>query len=131
MEGKVTGKFTELIGSPRQWSHRTTQLRDNNLYILINDQSDWKFIGCGFELTEDEYPKLTTFLEVQHKCGQKDEITKALETFCESKEDWTYQPPSDNNDYIWGYTDSIQDYLVEKLEELHQFRVDNPQLKWN
>ncbi|WP_180955364.1 PD-(D/E)XK nuclease family protein [Peribacillus deserti] len=144
LDGRVMDKFTELFGKPKQWSHRTTQLRANNLYILINDQTDWKFVGCGFEFTEEEYPSLTVFIEVHPNCNKKDATIAALNLFCENKEEWTFQPPSDDNEYFWCYTEKnlvqflpeedhimgIQNYLIARLQEVHQIKVDNPQLVW-
>ncbi|MGG3889634.1 PD-(D/E)XK nuclease family protein [Metabacillus fastidiosus] len=144
LDGKVSAKFSELFGKPKQWSHRTTQLRDNNLYILINDQSDWKFIGCGFEFTEEEYPLLTVFIEVHPNCGDKEETKKVIQNFCGDTADWNFNQPSDENDYFYGYCakslvyflsnddhiDSIQEYLIAKLEELHILKINNKQLKW-
>ncbi|MFD0828472.1 PD-(D/E)XK nuclease family protein [Neobacillus sp. M.A.Huq-85] len=144
LDGKVSVKFSELFGKPKQWSHRTTQLRDNNLYILINDQTDWKFIGCGFEFTEEEYPFLTVFIEVHPNCGRKEDAKKVIQDFCRDTADWIFNPPSDENDYFYGYSakslvdflsnedhiNSIQEYLIEKLEDLYQLKLNNKQLKW-
>lgn len=144
LDGKVISKFSELFGKPKQWSHRTTQLRDHNLYILFNDQTDWKFIGCGFEFTEEEYPLLTVFIEIHPNCVRKEEVNKVIEQFCNDNSEWNFKPPSDNNDYSYGYCakslvsflsskdhiDSIQNYLIAKLEELYKFKADNKQLNW-
>ncbi|WP_043931097.1 PD-(D/E)XK nuclease family protein [Bacillus sp. EB01] len=145
LDGKVTGKFTEAFGKPKQWSHRTTQLRNNNLYVIINDQSDWKFVGCGFDFDYgEEYPEVTVFIEVQANCKHKKETLEAIKHFCENNEDWKYQAPSDNNATAFGYTtksiveflseedhiESIQNYLVGKLEELKELKEANPELKW-
>jgi hypothetical protein len=144
LDGQVTEKFTALFRKPKQWSHRTTQLRDHNLYILTNDQTDWKFVGAGFQFTEEEYPLLTVFLEVHPNCKNKTETFEALKTFCHGKDAWTFTPPSDDNDYAWLSIDkemvaflseddhikAIQQYLIEKLEELHQLKIDNSELKW-
>jgi len=144
LDGKVLEKFTELFGRPKQWSHRTTQLRDNNLYILTNDQTDWKFISCGFEFTEEEYPLLTVIIEVYPNCGMKEEAKNIVQNFCEDNIDWHFNSPSDENDYFYGYTakslvdflstedhiNSIQEYLIEKLEDLYQLKIKNKQLIW-
>jgi hypothetical protein len=44
LEGKVTSKYTELFGKPKQWSNRTTQLRDGigTSFLMI------KLIGSLF-----------------------------------------------------------------------------------
>ena len=59
LDGKVSDTLTTLFGKPKQWINRAYQLREDSRYILYNDQSDWKFIGCGLWLTDDEYPVVT------------------------------------------------------------------------
>lgn len=82
-------------------------------------------------------------MEVHPNCEKKQETLDALKLFGDKKVEWTYQVPSDNNDHGWIFTEknlveflsskdqinAIQNYLVEKLEELH-IKKDYPELKW-
>ncbi|KZB90343.1 hypothetical protein A2U94_16715 [Bacillus sp. VT 712] len=144
LNGKVKEIFIQLFGKPMQWSNRANQLRTFNRYVSISDQSDWKFIGCGFRFTEEEYPDITVFLEIGPNCRRKDELIKAINTFCIENEEWIFESPEDEKDYFRVYLgksllsflaesdhiESIQKYIIEKLHEIHRLKVQFPELKW-
>jgi hypothetical protein len=103
-----------------------------------------KFIGCGFWFTEDAYPEISVFLEVSPNCRRKDELLKAIESFCMEHEDWEFEGPEDDKDEFILYIDksllyflsepdhieSIQNHMIEKLQELHTLKSKFPELKW-
>jgi PD-(D/E)XK nuclease superfamily len=144
LNGKLKSNFETLFGKPMQWINRAKQLRDSNRYVLFSDQSDWKFIGCGFWFTEDEYPEISVFLEVSANCRRKDELLKAIEIFCSEYEGWEFEGPEDEKDEFIVYTDrsmlsflsepdhieSIQNHIIERLKELHTLKTKFPELKW-
>ncbi|WP_082091518.1 PD-(D/E)XK nuclease family protein [Domibacillus tundrae] len=57
LDGKTAHCFTNLFGKPKQLGTRVTQLRYWNRYVIHNDQSDWKFVGCGFWMEHENYPE--------------------------------------------------------------------------
>jgi hypothetical protein len=144
LDGKVRETYVKLFGKPMQWSNRANQLRSFNRYVSISDQSDWKFIGCGFWFTDEEYPVISVFLEVNPNCRRKEELIKAIDTFCKENENWIFEGPEDEKDSFIVYLDkslleflsesdhieSIQDYIIEKLHEIHKIKVEFPELKW-
>jgi hypothetical protein len=144
LDGKVKETFEKLFGKPMQWSNRANQLRNFNRYVLISDQSDWKFIGCGFWFNEDEYPDITVFLEVEPNCKTKKELQEAIELFCNENEGWVFEGPDDDKDEMILYIDksllnflsesdhleSIQNQIVRELIKLHSLKEKYPQLEW-
>lgn len=142
--GKLKHSFELLFGKPMQWINRAKQLRDYNRYVLFSDQSDWKFVGCGFWFTDDEYPDVSVFLEVSANCRNKDKLIKAIENFCLEYPNWTFEGPEDDKDEFIVYVDhsllnflsepdhieSVQNYIIERLEELHTLKAKFPELKW-
>lgn len=144
LNGKLKLAFEEFFGRSMQWQNRAKQLRERNRYVLSNDQSDWKYIGCGFWFTEEEYPDITVFLEVSSNCQRKEEVLKAIDTFCLEHPEWEFEGPEDERDgfilYIdksllmflseSDHIDSIQEYIIGKLEELHTLKTQFPELKW-
>jgi hypothetical protein len=144
LDGKLKNAFENLFGKPMKWSNRAKQLRDCNRYILISDQSDWKFIGCGFWFTDDDYPEISVFLEVESNCIKKEELLRAISTFCDENKDWEFEGPEDERDGFILYfdkslldflsendqIDSIQEHIIKKLKLLHILKTNYPELKW-
>lgn len=145
LSGKVNESFTRFFGKPKQWTHRTYQLRENERYVIINDQSDWKSVGCGFWLTDGDYPELTVFIEVNPNCRSKEKLLQAFEKFQIENKDWIVEGPDDQSgwfilsvgkslvDFLAGkdHIDSIQDFFCSKLKELYQLKEAYPELKWS
>ncbi|NHC42767.1 PD-(D/E)XK nuclease family protein [Bacillus sp. MM2020_1] len=145
LDGKVSDTLTTLFGKPKQWINRAYQLREDSRYILYNDQSDWKFIGCGLWLTDDEYPVVTVFMEVHPNCNRRIEVLQAVEKFCLDHEGWSLDGPEDLNSWFTvsfdqslvhflsanDHIETIQTFIVEKLNELYQLKENNPSLQWS
>ena len=144
LDGKVKRSFEELFGRAMQWQNRAKQLRDRDRYVLYSDQSDWKYIGCGYWFMDGEYPDISIFLEVESNCQNRKELLEAIERFCNEYPDWELEGPEDGRDYFILYYDrsmkeflscadhieSFQDFMIEKLTELHSLKQQLPQLKW-
>lgn len=141
--GIVKREFTSLFGSSRKRTSKSTQF-SNDRYVLWNDQSDWKFVGCGFWFMEDDYPQISVFLEGTSKCKNKETLLKAMEEFAADRPEWVFEGPEDENGDFILYMDkslvqfltesdhiqAIQDHLGEKLRELHILVLKTPQLVW-
>ncbi|WCN36236.1 PD-(D/E)XK nuclease family protein [Aneurinibacillus uraniidurans] len=144
LDGKVTEAFSRLFGKPKKWPNRAMQLRYDDRYVITHDQSDWKYVVCGFWINEEEYPTLCVLIEVSPNCSLTEEVLKAMETFGKENEDWIYEEPDDINGWSCLYHEislssllieedhinSIQDYFVGKLEELYKLKDENPNLIW-
>ncbi|WP_419881552.1 PD-(D/E)XK nuclease family protein [Peribacillus sp. B-H-3] len=144
LDGKLKEVFERLFGKPMQWSNRANQLRNFNRYVLISDQSDWKFIGCGFWFTEEDYPEISVFLEVTSNCKSKEEVIQAINTFLDENEEWILEGPEDDKDSFIVYRDisiltflseadhidSIQEYIIKELSKLHTLKSRFSELKW-
>ncbi|MGJ9386202.1 PD-(D/E)XK nuclease family protein [Salipaludibacillus sp. CF4.18] len=144
--GKVTEAFEKLFGTKKQWTNRAVQLRDEARYVLYNDQTDWKFVGCGLWLAEEEedYPEVSIFMEVDPRCHRREEVLAAVDAFCRDHEGWNLEGPEDLNSWFTisfdqsllhflsakDHIESIQTFMIEKLTELHQLKKNNPTLKW-
>ncbi|WP_462410583.1 PD-(D/E)XK nuclease family protein [Neobacillus sp. Marseille-QA0830] len=145
LDGRVADTFTSLFGKPKQWNTRASQLREAWRYVLYNDQSDWKFVGCGLWLTDDDYPLVTVFMEVDPRCNRKPNVLQVVQQFCSDHEGWELEGPEDlNSEFRVSYDqslvtflsdhdhiESIQTFLISKLQELHELKDKNPSLHWN
>lgn len=145
LDGIVFESFTRHFGKPKQWTHRTYQLREEGRYVIINDQSDWKFVGCGFWLTEEDYPEVSVFIEVSPNSQSRERLKQTFEEFVLKNEGWSLDGPDNQNSWFTLYfdkslvhflkekdhIDAIQSFLTSRLQELYNLKQSNPELNWN
>ncbi|TCI68453.1 hypothetical protein EVJ22_12175 [Exiguobacterium sp. SH0S7] len=144
LDGKTIHSFTRFFGKPKPWGNRTIELRDYNRYVILNDQSDWKFVGCGFSFEDSDYPEVSIFMEVSPNSKHIDILMNAFEAFVQRNEDWTFDRPEDQNDWFMlhasksliqfliekDHVESIESFFVEKLTELENIKGSLSGLKW-
>lgn len=143
LDGNVDKEMTKLFGKAIGWSNRNVQLRDHYRYYKMNDQTG-TWVGCGFHLTEDEYPLVCVTYEVSPTCQQRKEVIKAMEKFQVSNSEWHgYELDNDSQwsgitcdkpllDFLkdQDHIISIQKYFIDKLQELHQLKQQYKDLGW-
>lgn len=144
LDGAVDEVMTKLFGKATGWSNRGVQLRDQFRYYKMNDQANGTWVGCGFHLTEDEYPLVCVQYEVSPTCSQREEVIKAMTEFLENNPEWEGYDLDDDSRWSGISCDrpllvflneedhvlSIQKYFSEKLKELHLLKQQNSQLGW-
>lgn len=141
---KTTHTFTNLFGKPKPWGNRAIELRDYNRYVIQNDQSDWKFIGCGFSFEQADYPEVSVYIEVHPNSKHRTVLIDAFKQFAEVNEGWVYEAPEDRNDWFMLYADqslthflsapdhidAIETFFIQRLEKLNELKQSLSQLNW-
>jgi len=145
LEGTVDEVMTELFGKAIGWSNRNVQLRDHFRYYKMNDQgSNSTWVGCGFFLTEDEYPLICVTYEVSPTYAKRKETVEAMKWFLQSHKDWEGYDLDDNTKWSGVTADkslleflkeedhinSIQEFFICKLNELVIIKNNYPNLNW-
>lgn len=144
LDGAVDEVMTKLFRKATGWSNRGVQLRDHFRYYKMNDQSNGTWVGCGFHLTEDEYPEVCVQYEVSPTSKQRKEVIKAMTQFLEDNPEWEDYDLDDDSRWSGISCDrpllaflkeedhikSIQEYFIEKLKELYLLKQHNSQLGW-
>lgn len=146
LDGPVNDTMVKLFGQAIGWSNRNVQLRDHNRYLKVNTQdSNWSmWIGCGFFFNEDEYPSVSVKFEVSPTCSKRNEAMEALKEFIESYNDWNGYDLEDDTKWsgiICGkklldffkdddHIRAIQEFFIEKLEELNSIKQQPSDLNW-
>jgi hypothetical protein len=145
LDGVVDDTMTKLFGRPMGWSNRNVQLRDHWRYFKVNDQGNWlTWIGCGFYITEEEYPLVCVTYEVSPNYENRKQVIKAMKEFIKNREDWDEYDLEDDTSWSGISCDkylleflqeedhivAIQKFFVEKLEELHTIKEKYPTLNW-
>jgi hypothetical protein len=143
LDGVVDETMTKLFGRATGWSNRCVQLRDHYRYYKKNDQNG-TWIGCGFHITEEDYPLICVQYEVSPTCLQRKEVIKAMNEFLDTNPDWDGYDL--DNDSKWSgiscdkplldflaeqdHIISIQKYFIDKLKELYILKQQNNGLGW-
>lgn len=141
---QTTHVFTNLFGKPKPWGNRAIELRDYNRYVIQNDQSDWKFVGCGFSFEHTDYPEVSVYMEVHPNSKHKSVLMNAFEQFAQEHEEWSYEAPEDQNDWFMVYSeqslthflsapdhiDAIEIFFIQRLEKLNELKQSLSQLNW-
>ncbi|AQU80911.1 MULTISPECIES: PD-(D/E)XK nuclease family protein [Planococcus] len=144
LNGKTSHSFVRFFGKPKPWGNRAIELRDYNRYVIRNDQSDWKFVGCGFTFEDSDYPEVAVFIEVNANSEYKTVLMSAFEEFEKINEGWTFQRPEDQNDDFMLYAsksviqflaekdhiEAIEKFFIDKLTELNKLKGNLPELQW-
>lgn len=150
LEGLVDETMKNLFGQPIGWSNRNVQLRDYNRYFksYTYDKNTWStWIGCGFKLTDDEYPLISVLFQVSPKSNKRKETIKALNWFLNNegrKNGWMDFDLED--DTKWSgivchkkildilnhedHIDAIQDFFIQKMKEMDTIKQKYPDLDW-
>lgn len=146
LDGTVDEVMTKLFGKAISWSNRNVQLRDHDRYFKMNEQTGNRFtwIGCGFYITEEEYPLVCVTYEVSPSYQRRREVIKAMKDFISNNTQW--QGYELDNDSEWSgiscdrslldflkdedHITSIQKYFMDKLKELHKLKEHYPNLGW-
>lgn len=150
LDGPVDEKMTELFGKAVKWSNRHVNLRDDSRYFKTNDQGDnWTstWMGCGFKLTNEEYPLVSVIFEVNPNFLKREEVIEAMQWFLDNegtKRGWKGYNLDDNTkwsgincdkyllDFLKNddHISSIQEFFNEKMEELYLLKKQYPDLNW-
>ncbi|MGG2201403.1 PD-(D/E)XK nuclease family protein [Paenibacillus validus] len=122
---------------------RFVQLRDNWRYMTRRYIPNESVVSIGFYITEGEYPLVSIMYEVSRKSERFDEIVGAMKVFISKHPDWTNETDSDDDPPHICYDisllqflleedhiSSIQKWFLDKLIELTDIKVTNPQLGW-
>lgn len=106
------------------------------------DKKASSFLECGFKNLEQEYPTVTVTFQVYSKYSKWDEAIEAMEWFLESHDDWRKYVYSNRHTGIScevslldflnqdDHITSIQEYFIEKLNELHLIKQQYSDLDW-
>jgi hypothetical protein len=82
LDGPVETKMKNLFGQNVSWSNRSTQLRDNNRYMKLNEQVTRHFyVGCGFQFNATDFPTVIASVEVSPTSPHKQSIQDAMKSF--------------------------------------------------
>lgn len=144
LNGKTSHSFISFFGKPKPWGNRAIELRDYNRYVIRNDQSDWKFVGCGFTFEDSDYPEVSVFIEINANSKNKAVLMSTFEEFEQGNEGWTFQRPEDQNDWFMLYAsksliqfltekdhiEAIEQFFIDKLTELNKIKGNLSELKW-
>jgi hypothetical protein len=143
--GAVDDKMNHTFGKAKsRHTERFNQLRSNGRYMLYNDLENYTAALVGFYLTENEYPIVCIMLEVNPKNGKRLEVVAAMKEYLEKNPEWEGEDLEDPS--AWSniscykellhflpeedHINSIQTYIMKKLEELAEIKTSNPQLGW-
>lgn len=147
LDNSVGETMTNLFGQAIGWSNRFNNLKNNNRYFkVIVQEANWltTWIGCGFKLTDDEYPQVSVMFEINPNYSKRDETIESMKWFLESHGDWKGYYLEDNTkwssiscdkdllDFLKhdDHINAIQEYFIEKLNELHSIKQQYPNLDW-
>lgn len=148
LDGAVDSRMKELFGRNISWSNRTTQLRHHSRYVKANEQVEKNpgqfWIACGFEFTTDDYPIVTSWIEVSPTAPDRQIILDAMKIFLETNSDWHGANLDEKS--AWSniridvslldflktddHVEAIQTFFLEKLNVLSSFKQGNPSLPW-
>jgi hypothetical protein len=146
LDGDVDRKMQEYFGKPAEWSNRNTQLRDHKRYYKVDSQGNWNtWVGCGFNLSKDDYPSVSVIYEVNPKYKQRKAVIKAMKEFLNDHPDWKGISLDDNSK--WSHIvcsksmaefatqedqiGEIQRFFIAGLEEINKLRIKYPDLGWS
>jgi hypothetical protein len=143
LDGPVDEKMTKLFGRPIGWSNRNVQLRDCDRYFKVNEQIGF-WVGCGFYLTDDEYPLVSVTYEVSPKCEKRKEVIKSMRGFMADNPYWEGYSLDEDTEWSGISLDkslldflheedhiiSIQKFFIEKIQELHKIKQNFKDLGW-
>ena len=144
LDETVDETMTALFGKAIGWSNRSFQLRDHYRYLKSNDQGDWTWIGCGFYLTDDEYPLISVIYETGPNCSKRNDTISAMNEFLSSHNDWEGYELTNHTKWAGICADKslldilsaddhileIQKFFTEKLKELSTLKKAHPGLEW-
>jgi len=145
LDGPVDDVMTKLFGRARGWSNRNVQLRDYCRYFKIDDQGNrLMWVGCGFYISEEEYPLVCVTYEVNPNYEDRDEVIEAMKEFIKGREDWEGYDIDDDTEWSGITCDkylldflkeedhiiAIQEFFIEKLKELYLIKDKHPDLNW-
>ena len=140
----VDAEMTKLFGKAMAWSNRSVQLRDYNRYCKVID-ANVIWMGCGFDFNaDDDYPQIQVIYSVGAAYPQRDKIIQSMVRFVADNNEW--KGLDLNADEKWqaicaekslldflhneDHISSIQQFLIDKLRELHRLKQEDPKLFW-
>ncbi|WHX50074.1 PD-(D/E)XK nuclease family protein [Paenibacillus woosongensis] len=146
MDGVVDGVMTKHFGKAIQQSNRHTQLKYMERYVKASEQEGRATeVVVGFYLTDDDYPIVSVAYEFcEGRCPNFPKVVAAMQNFIATHSGWeTFDL---NTDAEWqgiscdrslvdflhyeDHINEIQKFFLEKLNELHDIKVKNPDLHW-
>ena len=147
LDNSVDEAMTNLFGQAIGWSNRFNNLKNSNRYFkVINQEANWSatWIGCGFKLTDDEYPYVSIMFETNPNYSKREETIESMKWFLESHSDWKGHYLEDNTkwssiscdkellDFLKhdDHISAIQEYFIEKLNELSLIKEQYQDLDW-
>lgn len=148
LDGPVDETMTKLFGRALGWSNRQVQLRDKYRYFKINDQGNWHTrIGCGFYLTEEDYPLVSVMFEVSPTYPERPEAIKAMKWFLKNvatQSIWEAYNLDDSTKWsgiccdvnLLGFLkeddhiNAIQKFFIDKLNSLYLIKQQYSHLNW-
>ncbi len=142
LDGIVDQVMSSKFGRATGWSNRSVQLRDHQRYFKANDQGNCSWVGCGFKITQDEYPLVSVLYEIAPNCQRelRIELIDAIHDFIKNSDDWKeYNLDVDNSwagvvceKYLLDFLTeedhiiAIQSFFVDKLKELSRIKEKHP-----
>lgn len=147
MDSVVDVVMTKHFGKALQPNNRHTQLKYMKRYVKASEQEDRATeVVVGFYLTDDDYPSVSVVYEFcEGRCSNFPDVVAAMHNFISTHKDWeTFELNNDSAEWkgisckrrlvdFLHYEDhinEIQKFFLEKLNELHDIKVTNPELNW-
>jgi hypothetical protein len=146
MDGVVDGVMTEHFGRALQQYNRYNQLKYLERYVKASEQEGRATeVTVGFYLTDGDYPIVSVVYEFSpRRCSDVPRVVAAMQNFIATHSGWeTFDL---NTDAEWqgiscdrslvdflhqeDHINEIQKFFLEKLNELHEMKVKNPDLHW-
>lgn len=146
MDGVTDGVMTEHFGKAIQQNNRHTQLKYMERYVKASEQEGRATeVVVGFYITDEDYPFVSVVYEFcPRRCPDVPKVVAAMQNFMAAHPDWrTFNL---NTDAEWqgiscdrrlidflhheDHINEIQKFFLEKLKELHEIKVKNPDLYW-
>ncbi|AIQ62447.1 hypothetical protein PSTEL_04310 [Paenibacillus stellifer] len=146
MDGAVDGVMTEHFGRALQQYNRYNQLKYQERYAKASEQEGRATeVTVGFYLTDDDYPIVSVVYEFcPRRCSDVPKVVVAMQSFIATHSGWEIFDL--NTDAEWqgiscdrslveflhyeDHINEIQKFFLEKLNELHEIKVKNPDLHW-
>ncbi|MNB78410.1 hypothetical protein D3C75_251130 [compost metagenome] len=146
MDGAVDGVMTEHFGRALQQYNRYNQLKYQERYAKASEQEGRATeVTVGFYLIDDDYPIVSVVYEFcPRRCSDVPKVVAAMQSFIAAHSGWEIFDL--NTDAEWQgiscdrslveflhYEDHINEiskFFLEKLNELHEIKVKNPDLHW-
>lgn len=148
LSGPVEEKYNLVTGTKHSITSADSELRNTGRYIYMSNQKDWFWVGIGYwlegDLIDKEYPDLKVIVGVKPYHKEREKVIDAFKEFSYCNKSWLAYGLEYNDKWagIWrkislkdllvgdDHIGNIQQWFLEGLEDIEEFKDRYPQLPW-